>query len=128
MGAEPADTTPAVGHKLWERWRSARGVSALAPGPAPVGGLIGFAVEGVVGGQPVLARWRNGRLRCDAPLQERALLLIALGEELVSTDPPRRFAATLDGRPVAIALTLLRACDRVTAFQVDLPQSAGVRA
>lgn len=92
----------------------------------PVRGLIGFRVEGVVDGEAVAARWRNGRLRCDRPLQERALLLVELGEELVYTDPPRRFKATLRGRPVEVALTLLRACDRVTAFQVDLPSPAGV--
>jgi hypothetical protein len=104
----------------------ARATRSPAPAPAPARGLIGFTVEGVVDERPVRARWHNGRLRCDEPLYQRALLLIDLGEELVYTDPPRRFAATLDGRPVAIALTLLRACDRVTAFQVDLPESAGV--
>jgi hypothetical protein len=30
-------------------------------------------------------------------------------------------AAMLSGRPVAVALTLLRACDRVIAFEFDLP-------
>ena len=94
---------------------------ARRSGPAvPAHGLFDFTVEGVVDGRPVSAHWSGARLRCDEPLRQRALLLIHLGEELIYTDPPRRFAATLDGRPVAIALTLMRACDRVTAFQVDL--------
>jgi hypothetical protein len=98
--------------------RLARGPGAAEPDHGPTQ----FTVEGVVDGRPVSARWSDGRLHCDEPLRERALFLVDLGEELVYTDPPRRFAATLTGRPVAIALTLLRACDRVTAFQVDLTQ------
>jgi hypothetical protein len=108
------------------RSHHARKVRARVRGPEPARGLIGFTVEGVIDGQPVQARWRDGRLRCDPALHERALLLVDLGEQLVYTDPPRRFTATLHGRPVAVALTLLRACDRVTAFQVDLPRSAGL--
>jgi hypothetical protein len=83
-------------------------------------GLLDFTVEGLVDGRAVSARWSRGRLRCNERLRQRALLLVDLGEELIYTDPPRRFAATLEGMPVAIALTLLRACDRVTAFQIDL--------
>jgi hypothetical protein len=98
-----------------------------ARAPKSVRALIGFTIEGVIEGRPVRAQWRNGRLlHCDQPLYQRALLLTDLGEELVYTDPPRRFMATLSGRPVAIALTLLRACDRVSAFQVDLPQAKAV--
>jgi hypothetical protein len=85
-------------------------------------GLVDFTIEGVVEGRAVCAHWSHGRLRCDERLRARALVLVDLGEELIYTDPPRRFAATLEGRPVAIALTLLRACDRVTAFQIDLDQ------
>jgi hypothetical protein len=129
MSAEPGKAeVSTVGQKLRVHLRrrraGARGFRPLTR--EPVRGLIGFTVEGVIEGQPVRARWRNGQLRCDPALHERALLLVGLSEELVYTDPPTRFAATLDGRPVAIALTLLRACDRVTAFQVELPRSAGV--
>jgi hypothetical protein len=83
--------------------------------------LVGFAVEGVVDGQPVSAHLTNGLLDCDELLRDRALFLVDLGEELIYADPPRRFEATLSGRPVAVALTLLRACDRVVAFEFDLP-------
>jgi hypothetical protein len=83
--------------------------------------LLGFTVEGTVDGQQVAARFANGLLNCDELLRDRALFLVDLGEELIYADPPRRFEATLSGRPVAVALTLLRACDRVVAFEFDLP-------
>lgn len=83
--------------------------------------LVGFSVEGMVDGERVSARFARGLLDCDEQLRDRALFLVDLGEELVYADPPRRFVATLEGRPVAVALTLLRACDRVVAFEFDLP-------
>jgi hypothetical protein len=83
--------------------------------------LAGFSVEGMVDGERVSARFARGLLDCDEPLRDRALFLVDLGEELIYADPPRRFEATLDGRPIAVALTLLRACDRVVAFEFDLP-------
>jgi hypothetical protein len=83
--------------------------------------LVGFSVEGMVDGERVSARFAHGLLDCDEPLRDRALFLVDFGEELVYADPPRRFEATLSGRPVAVALTLLRACDRVMAFEFDLP-------
>jgi len=83
--------------------------------------LAGFTVEGMVDGQAVAAHLANGLLDCDELLRDRALFLVDLGEELIYADPPRRFEATLSGRPVAVALTLLRACDRVVAFEFDLP-------
>jgi hypothetical protein len=75
----------------------------------------------VVDGEQVAARMHAGQLDCDESLRDRALFLVNLREELVYSNPPRRFEATLDGRPVAVALTLLRACDRVVAFEFDLP-------
>ena len=83
--------------------------------------LVGFAVEGVVDGERVAAHLHDGQLECDESLLDRALFLVDLGEELIYSNPPRRFKATVSGRPVAVALTLLRACDRVTAFEFDLP-------
>jgi hypothetical protein len=91
------------------------------PAPGATRELVGFSVEGVVDGERVSARFADGLLDCDEQLRDRALFLVDLGEELVYADPPRRFDATLDGRPVAVALTLLRACDRVVAFEFDLP-------
>ena len=90
-------------------------------GPSMARELLGFTVEGVVDGQAVAAHLADGLLDCDELLRDRALFLVDLGEELIYADPPRRFEATLSGRPVAVALTLLRACDRVVAFEFDLP-------
>jgi hypothetical protein len=97
--------------------RAARRRDESSPGRE----LLGFTVEGVVDGQRVSARLADGLLDCDELLRDRALFLVDLREELVYADPPRRFEATLSGRPVAVALTLLRACDRVVAFEFDLP-------
>jgi len=102
--------------------RRARERRARTTAPEPRRELIGFTLEGLVDGEPVSARWANGTLQCDPPLRERALLLVDMGEEFVYPDSPRCLAATLDGRPVAVALTLIRACNRVVAFEVDLPR------
>jgi hypothetical protein len=83
--------------------------------------LAGFKIEGVVRGQHVRAHWSGSRLDCDEMLRDQALFLVDMGEELVYADPPRRLRATLEGQPVAVALTLMRACDRVVAFEFDLP-------
>ena len=91
------------------------------PRPARPYELLGFRVEGVIDGEQVAAHLHDGQLECDEPLRDRALFLVDLREELVYSCPPRRFEATLDGRPVAVALTLLRACDRVVALEFDLP-------
>jgi hypothetical protein len=80
-----------------------------------------FAVEGMIDGQVVRACWVNGRLDCDQPLWSRAALLVDLGEEFVSVDPPRRYVASLQAPPMAVALTLLRACDSLAAIQLDAP-------
>jgi hypothetical protein len=103
------------------RLRRERAARASSMPVEPVRDLVGFSVEGIVDGGRVSAKWANGGLRCDEALRDRALFLVDLGEELVYAEPPRRFQATLTGRPVAVALTLLRACDRVVAFEFDLP-------
>jgi hypothetical protein len=91
----------ATGHTVRTRWR---GSPALGQ----------FLVEGLVDGELVAAVWSDGRLDCDDRLRARALILVDLEEEFVYTDPPRCFIATLEGPPIAVALTLIRACDRVT--------------
>ncbi len=83
-----------------------------------------FAVEGIIDGQVVRACWADGRLACDQLLRSRAALLVDLGEEFVSADPPRRFLASLQAPPVAVALTLVRACDRVIAIELDAPSAS----
>ena len=80
-----------------------------------------FAVEGIIDGQVVRASWSNGRLACDQLLGSRAALLVDLGEEFVSADPQRRYVASLQAPPMAVALTLVRACDSVAAIELDAP-------
>jgi hypothetical protein len=83
-----------------------------------------FTVEGMVDGEAVGASWADGRLACDELLRSRALLLVDLEEEFVYSDPPRCFIASLDGPPIAVALTMIRACDRVTRILVAPPEAA----
>jgi hypothetical protein len=83
-----------------------------------------FTVEGVVDGEAVRASWADGRLACDELLRSRALLLVDLEEEFLYSDPPRCFIASLDGPPIAVALTMIRACDRVTRILVAPPEAA----
>src|SRR5215217_6003161 len=49
-----------------------------------------------------------------------ARLRVDLGAEFSSDDPPRRYCASLQAPPVAVLLTLIRACDRITVMEVDL--------
>jgi hypothetical protein len=81
-----------------------------------------FLVEGVVDGEEVSASWVAGRLACDDLLRARALLLVDLEEEFVYSDPPRCFIASLAGPPIAVALTMIRACDRVTRIVLAPPE------
>jgi hypothetical protein len=85
-----------------------------------VGPLAWFAVQGVIDQQVVRAVWADGRLRCDRLLGARARLLVDLGAEFGSDDPPRRYHASLQAPPVAVLLTLIRACDLTTVMEVDL--------
>jgi hypothetical protein len=92
----------------------------------PDGALDAFQVEGLLDGQPVTATWTRGRLACDPALRDRAELLVDLGEEFSDAEGRPRYAASLDGPAVAVALTLVRACDRVTRLALATP-AAGHR-
>jgi hypothetical protein len=83
-----------------------------------------FLVEGVVDGRRVSASWDGGRLVCDDALRARALLLVDLEEEFLYDDPPRCFIASVEGPPIAVALTMIRACDRVTRIVLAPPEAA----
>jgi hypothetical protein len=85
-----------------------------------VGPLAWFGVQGVIDDQVVRAVWTDGRLRCDRLLGARARLLVDLGAEFCSDDPPRRYQASLQAPPVAVLLTLIRACDQATVMEADL--------
>jgi len=85
-----------------------------------VGPLAWFAVEGLIDQQVVRAVWADGQLSCDRLLGARARLMVDLGAEFSSDDPPRRYRASLQAPPVAVLLTLIRACDLTTVMEVDL--------
>ena len=82
--------------------------------------LAWFALQGIIDEQLVRAVWSDGQLSCDRLLRSRARLLIDLGAEFRSDDPPRRFVASLQAPPVAVLLTLIRACDLATVIEADL--------
>jgi hypothetical protein len=85
-----------------------------SPGP-----LAWFAVEGLIGEQVVRAVWTDGQLSCDRLLASRARLLVDLGVEFSCQDPPHRFLASLQAPPVAVLLTVMRACDLATVIDID---------
>jgi hypothetical protein len=89
----------------------------------PVGSLAWFAVQGVLDEQVVRAVWTDGRLICDRRLESKARLLVELGAELGRGGQSRRFVASLQAPPVAVLLTLIRACDLATVIEVDLGSS-----
>jgi hypothetical protein len=102
--------------RAWERTQRARRDGEPVAAPA------WFAVVGLVDGQVVHAVVDGGRLVCDEPLEARAWLLVDLGEQFVSDDPPCWFRASLQAPLIAVALTLVRACDRVMQLEFDLGQ------
>jgi hypothetical protein len=75
----------------------------------------------MIDGQPVVATWTQGRLVCDPALLDRAELLIDLQEVFCDEAGRPRYVASLDGPDIAVALTLLRACDRVAGFSFSSP-------
>jgi hypothetical protein len=85
-----------------------------------VGPLAWFAVQGVIDQEVVRAVWTEGRLCCDRQLADRARLLVDLGAEFRSDNPPRQYHASLQAPPIAVLLTLIRACDLTTVLEVDL--------
>jgi hypothetical protein len=92
-------------------------------------------VTGSIDGSEVSATWTDGRLVGSRELIRRAEMLVAMGEALTTGDdhaelddeastapdepPQRRLTASLAGPPTVVALTLMRACTRVSS--VDLP-------
>jgi hypothetical protein len=85
-----------------------------------VGPLAWFAVQGMIDDEVVRAIWTGGRLTCDRRLATRARLLVDLGAEFRSVDPPRRYHASLQAPTAAVLLTLIRSCDLTTVIEVDL--------
>jgi hypothetical protein len=80
----------------------------------------GSRFEAKIDQQVVRVVWADGRLCCDRLLEVRARRLIDVGAEFGSDDPPRRYHASLQAPPVAMLVTLIRACDLTTVMEVDL--------
>jgi hypothetical protein len=92
-----------------------------ATGQDGTSSLDGFQVQGLIDGQPVGATLTRGRLICDPALRARAELLVDLQEEFSDEEGRLRYVASLEGPDVAVALTLLRACDRVAGLSLSIP-------
>jgi hypothetical protein len=120
---EAVATASAICHRSRRRRARQRVEAARHQGRA-VGPLAWFAVEGVIDEHVVRAVWADGHLTCDRLLRSRARLLVDLGAEFGCDDPPRRFHASLQAPPVAVLLTLIRACDLTTVIELDLGVTA----
>ena len=94
---------------------------AAATGVDGMSGLDGFQVQGLIDGQPVAATLTGGGLLCDPPLRARAELLVDLQEVFSDEQGRPRYVASLEGPEVAVALTLLRACDPVAGLSLSIP-------
>jgi len=103
--------------RLQAAWRQCRGDGD--------GRLTWFVIHGLIDGRAVWGSWAAGELRCDPLLEARARLLVDLEESFVFEDPPRCLAASLEHPPVAVALTLIRACDRPLAVNLSSPDALG---
>jgi hypothetical protein len=97
-----------------------------ATGQDGTSSLDGFQVQGLIDGQPVAATLTGGRLLCDPALRARAELLVDLQEVFSDEEDRPRYVASLEGPDVAVALTLLRACDRVAGLSlvIAMPSAA----
>jgi hypothetical protein len=92
-----------------------------ATGQDGTSSLDGFQVQGLIDGQPVAATLTRGRLVCDPALRARAELLVDLHEVFSDEQGRPRYVASLEGPEVAVALTLLRACDRTAGLSLNIP-------
>jgi hypothetical protein len=105
--------------------RNARQVAAdhrgAATGQDGTSSLDGFQVQGLIDGQPVAATLTRGHLICAPALRARAELLVDLQEVFSDEQGRPRYGASLEGPEVAVALTLLRACDPVAGLSLSIP-------
>ncbi|HKH04234.1 MAG TPA: hypothetical protein VKA65_03645 [Acidimicrobiales bacterium] len=81
--------------------------------------FAGFTITGVIDGDTVEARWIPPvGLVCSPAWRRRAEVVVALGDTFDAGHTSPSIAATLDDDPTAVALTLLRALDRVTSVRL----------
>ena len=115
--------------------RSARAARAAGPlsheAVRPAQGALAswpvFTVRGDIDGEPVMAQGdARGGLVCPDALYQRACVVVALGDTFDGAGPP--VAATLGGDPVATALTLMRAMDRVVSVDIAVSPRPGAGA
>jgi hypothetical protein len=112
---EAVATARAVGHRSRLVLGPPAGPAATPPGVSRLACWPGSWSQGKIDQHVVRADWADGQLCCDRLLEVRARLLIDLGAEFGSDDPPRRYPASLQAPPVAVLVTLIRACDLTTA-------------
>jgi hypothetical protein len=72
-------------------------------------------------GQQVFATWSDNRLIAHRELEDRARLLVGMGEAFRNPDAGPPVPAGLD-QPVQAALTLIRAADQVLAFSLRVDE------
>jgi len=78
-----------------------------------------FTVTGIVDGRPTTARWSPEDLDCDAQLLQRAQVVVAMGEHFgLPWSPRTAVPASLEGPPVIVLLTVMRAFSRVTSIDL----------
>jgi hypothetical protein len=78
-------------------------------------GAASFEIVGMIEERVVSAQWTGTSVDCSAELRTRAELLVAMEETFDYEGCPSPIRATLDDSPVALFLTLTRACDKVTS-------------
>lgn len=87
------------------------------------GGMLrSFALLGSLDGRGVEASWDGTALAVHDALWSRAQLAAAVDLAVPAGGPPAR---DLDGSPLDVLLTLLRACDRVRQIDLALPPAGG---
>jgi hypothetical protein len=79
-----------------------------------------FTVVGTIDGRPRQARYWPGRLDFDLDVLQRAEIVVAMGERFSLPGSSRdALAASLDGPPMAVLLTVMRAFSRVTSIDLS---------
>jgi len=80
-------------------------------------GISAFVLRGLVDGAEAEACFEHGRLRCPDEVLRRAEVMVAMGETFGDADTGT-LAASLEGPPDAVLLTVMRAFSRVLVLEV----------